>query len=26
LDNEWECRGDGRKPGRVEIRRLKNQW
>jgi hypothetical protein len=26
LDNEWERRGDGRKPGRIAIRRLKNQW
>jgi hypothetical protein len=26
LDNEWERRGDGRRPGRLTIRRLKNQW
>jgi hypothetical protein len=26
LDNEWERRGDGRRPERVTIRRLKNQW
>ena len=26
LDNEWERRGDGRRPERIDIRRLKNQW